>query len=163
MTAEVWIPLTQGKVAVIDFDDFEKVRGMKWYATKNRRCFYATRNVHRADGKWTKIYLHRFLTSCPPDREVNHINGDGLDNRRDLQICTPQQQQFAFQRKRKGASSEYRGISWGVCRKLWKAQIRHNGKDIFLGRFDSEEAAARAYDAKAIELYGAHAAPNFPI
>lgn len=159
--AEVFIPLSQGLVAVIDFDDFEKVRGFKWYAQKMGRCVYAHRNVPIGD-KHTTISLHRFLTGCPPGMEINHINGDGLDNRREnLQIVTHQQNAFAKCQKRKDATSKYRGVTWNKQHNCWQAKIRHCGKDSHLGWFDSEEDAARAYDAKAIELFGEHAAPNF--
>lgn len=160
--AEVFLPLSQGKVAVIDFDDFEKVRGMKWVVTKIRRNFYATQRVRRADGKWTITYLHRVITDCPTDMEVNHINGDGLNCKQEnMQVCTPQQHAFAFRRKIAGASSKFRGVCWhGKC---WTSQIHKCGKKFHLGSFSSEEDAARAYDAKARELFGTHAAPNFPL
>lgn len=161
MKAEVFLPLSQGRVAVVDFEDFEKIRGIKWYALKNGRCFYACGNI-RVGGKRTKISLHRVITGCPPDREVNHINGDGLDNRQEnLQICTTQQNQFALIRKKKDASSSYRGVSWFTRNRCWRAAIKHNGKVIYLGRFDNEEDAARAYDVKARELFGEFACPNF--
>lgn len=153
----VFLPLSQGKVAVIDFDDFERVRGLKWCAQKMGRRFYAIR------GQSKKIIkLHRVITNCPPERVVNHINGDGLDNRREnLQICTRQQNMFAHQRKRKDASSTYRGVCWHKQKKRWSAQITHNDKDVHIGYFDAEKSAARAYDAKARELFGPHASPNF--
>lgn len=158
---EVFLPLSQGKVAVIDFEDFEKVRGFKWYAQKAGSCFYACRDVWEG-GNRTKLFLHRFLTNCPPDLEVHHINGDGLDNRQEnLQICTAQQHRFARQRKKADASSKCRGVSWSKRYEEWRARIGHHGVTIHLGYFDSEEDAARAYDAKATELFGEFAAPNF--
>lgn len=160
--AEVFLPLSQGKVAVIDFEDFEKVRGLKWHAVSIGRNFYAARNV-RVGNKQTTVFLHRVITDCPPDLEVNHIDGDGLNDRRyNLQPCTHQQHALARQRKRKNASSIYRGVSWCKQNKRWQAQIAKNGKHIHIGRFDSEEAAARAYDAKAAELFDGHSSPNLP-
>lgn len=157
------IPLTQGKFVIVDDADYEKVRGLKWHASKMGKGFYVCRNVC-IGGKQAKIRLHRVITNCPPGLEVNHINGDGLDNRREnLQTCTPQQQQFAFRRKKKGASSEYRGVSWHKPGKRWCANIRYNDKLIYLGLFDVEADAARTYDAKAIELFGEFACPNFPL
>lgn len=158
--AEVWIPLTQGRVAVIDFDDFEKVRGMKWYAHKERRRFYACRE-DCATGK--RVYLHRLLIAGSPGLQVNHINGDGLDNRQEnLQVCTLQQNSFAHQHKRKNTSSKYRGVSWDNQNERWRANIKLNGKLIFLGRFEEELYAANAYDTAAIKYFGEYAAPNFP-
>lgn len=156
------IPLTQGKFAIVDDADYEKVRGFRWYAQKAGRSFYAQRNVLLADGKRALLLLHRFLTNCPPELEVNHINGDGLDNgRENLQVCTHQQNQFAYRRKKKSASSEYRGVNWYPRTKRWVARIRHNDTVIHLGYFGSEEAAARAYDSVAKKLFGEFACPNF--
>lgn len=161
--AVVFLPLSQGKVAVIDFEDFEKVRGMKWHAQKDKRTFYARRAVP-TDGKQTITSLHRVITDCPPDMEVHHINGDGLDNRREnLQICTHQQNLHAHCRKQSDVSSGYRGVGWYKPYKCWRARITLNYQALHLGYFDAEEAAARAYDKKAIELFGVHAAPNFPV
>lgn len=161
MKAEVFLPLSQGKVAVVDFDDFEKVRGLKWHAFKNGGVFYAIRVV-RENGKQRKVLLHRVITGCPPNLEVNHINGDGLDNRREnLQVCTVQQNAFAHRRKSKAASSKFRGVTWVNSRNHWVANLTHCGKAFHLGYFDSEEDAARAYDTKARELFGVHASPNF--
>lgn len=154
--AVVFIPLTQGKVTVIDFDDFEKVRGHKWYANKSSSGgFYAVR------GNRKKIYLHSEITECPPGMEVNHKDGDGLDNRQEnFKICTHQQNMFGFQRKRENASSQYRGVDWRKQHNSWRARIRHNGKSVHLGLFDSEEAAALAYDTAAAKFFGEFASLN---
>lgn len=140
----VFLPLSQGKVAVIDFDDFEKVRDLKWCAVKGGNNFYA------ASYRGKKyVSLHRIVTDCPPNLEVNHINGDGLDNRREnLQVCTCQQNLAAYCRKKKGASSKYRGVARHTQTKRWQAYC----KNTYLGIFDSEEKAALAYNAEAREL-----------
>lgn len=162
--AEVYIPLSQGKVAVIDFEDFDLVRGMKWHANKGGHgLYYAVRNVPLADGTRTAAKMHRVITGCPPGLEVNHINGDGLDNRRqNLQVCTSQQNAWARCRKKNGTSSKYRGVLWSKQSKRWRARLMHNDKRLHLGYFNIEEDAARAYDTAAIKYFGEHAAPNFP-
>lgn len=157
MKSILFLPLTQGKFATIDLTDYEIASPHKWYAHKCGRRWYAE---SRINGRMVK--LHRFITDCPDGLEVNHINGDGLDNSREnLQVCTPQQQTFAYQRKRKSATSKYRGVSWYSSSKCWRAKIEQHNESFHLGYFDNEEAAARAYDAKAVELFGKHASLNF--
>lgn len=155
------IPLTQGKVTIVDDDVYEWASKFKWYAQKIGRRFYAARSSPMIAGKRTCIFLHRVIMDCPPELEVNHVKGDGLDNRREkLQVCTTLQNLCAYRRKKVGASSKYRGVTWKY--KSWQAQIQINGKSHYLGGFSDEKAAALAYDAKARELFGEHAAPNFP-
>lgn len=155
--AIVFIPLTRGKVAVIDFDDFEKVRPYKWFATKSRHNWYAT----RTDG--SHIRLHRFLLDAPPEKQVDHENGDGLINQRyNLRLCTNAQNNQARKRKRAGAWSKFRGVTWDKRDTIWMARIGAAEKAIHLGSFKNEEDAARAYDKKAKELYGEFAQLNFP-
>lgn len=152
---EVFIPLTKGKVAVIDFEDFDKVRGFKWNAVQKRRCWYA----RGPDSK----YLHRILMGVTSKKiQVDHIDGDGLNNtRKNLRICNNQQNNCAKKRIKLNATSGFRGVSWDKQTGLWRAKIMHNRKTISLGRFLTEIDAAGAYDKKAKELFGEFASPNF--
>lgn len=162
--AEVWIPLTRGKVAVIDFDDFEKVRGIKWQAKRSRNTFYAVASGKRVNGKQPFLQMHRILMGALPGERVDHEDGDGLNNRRtsNLRRATNQQNMFN-QRHRKGTtSSQFKGVSWRKDSCCWRAYISINGKRNYLGIFENEIDAARAYDQKAMELFGEYAAPNFP-
>lgn len=158
MNVVVFIPLSQGQVTVIDFDDFEKVRGLKWCAQSRKGRFHAARYF----GKKYE-YLHRYLLDAPSGIEVDHKNGDGLDNRREnLRLATKTQQRQGYRRPKTGTTSKYRGVSrWNGYDK-WQAEISFNKKKIRLGGFDKEEDAARAYDKKARELFGEFASPNFP-
>lgn len=163
--AVIFIPLTQGKVAVIDFEDFdERVRPYKWCVLKSKNTFYARRRRGKADGPGTEsIYLHRVITNCPDGLEPDHKNGDGLDNRKEnLVLGDHAKNNRGFKRKRAGASSRFRGVCWDVSRQHWHACIRLNNHQYNLGRFSSEEDAARARDKKAIELGFAQEALNFP-
>lgn len=87
------LPLSQGKVAIVDDEDYEQAAQFKWSATLNSRPgrkpkWYAHRKAY-INGVRTTVYLHRFLTSCPDGFVVDHINGDSLDYRRsNLRICT---------------------------------------------------------------------------
>lgn len=159
--AIVFLPLTQGKVAVIDFSDFEKVRGIKWCVKTYRGLLYAVRGIRKPNGKKTTLSLHQFL--LPDAEEVDHIDGDGLNNRRgNLRAVTHQQNLQGFQRKRAGTSSQFRGVCWCKAVGKWQSQIMHNKKNSVLGWFEKEEDAARAYDAAARQCFGKVAAPNFP-
>ena len=160
MSAIVFIPLTQHKVAVIDFDDFEKVRPYKWYAQLIHKQWYATRLFYLG-GKRKTGYLHILL--CPGGgKEVHHIDGDGLNNRRlNLQRRTHAQNLQGFQRKKTGASSRFRGVCWFKRDSVWVSYLKKNGRLHHLGRFENEEDAARAYDAAARKYFGEFASPNF--
>lgn len=158
VTAVVFIPLTRGKVAVIDFDDFEKVRPFSWQAAKNGHRWYA-----RAARGGKTIYMHRHLLGLSGKTRPDHKDGNGLNNRRrNLRVCSPAQNAQAFQKKRSGTTSQYRGVFWDRHNAHWGARIEKNYKKYFLGCFSKEMDAARAYDAKARELFGEFASPNFP-
>jgi hypothetical protein len=109
------------------------------------------------------IYMHRAImvaalnTVIPDGKTVDHVNGCIHDNDiRNLRLATVQEQQF----NSKAKSSGYKGISKN-SKNRWQAEIRHNGKAIYLGNFDNPVKAARAYDAKARELFGEYAKTNF--
>lgn len=154
------IPLTKGRYARIDDVDFERVAQIRWSTTKSKSAietFYAISKV----GKKT-IYLHRFILE-PTDKEtVDHINGDGLDNRREnLRICT-QSQNLMRQRKTRG-KSKYKGVWKHQYKDKWCADIKANGVRHRLGIFKTEKSAAKAYDEKAKEIHGVFARLNFPV
>lgn len=154
------IPLTQGKFAIVDDEDYESLLQFKWHAHKIGRRIYAETAVHGIGGKWIGLYMHRFL--LPDSKEADHRNGDGLDNRREnLRTATSQENKRGFQRKKIGASSRFRGVIWRNDRNKWRAQITVSGKKIYLGFFRDEKDAAKAYDAAARKFFGSFACPNF--
>lgn len=141
------IPLTQGKVALIDDEDFEAVSAVKWYAQHNRVLYAASK-------RGRIVYMHRLILGAPPGVQVDHINGDGLDNRRaNLRLCS-NSQNHANLRKRTETSSRFKGVYWNKARRKWHAQIKANQRTFYLGLFDSEEAAGAAYDRAATEHFG---------
>ena len=150
------IPLTRGKTAIIDDEDYERLAKHKWRVNNS------------SPGKWyavTKIngdltYMHRIILPVSKEQEVDHINGDGLDNRREnLRPCIHPQN--GYNRGLQPHSSCFKGVSWNRKDRKWRARIMKNGRSDFIGNFDREEEAARAYDAKARELFGEFALLNF--
>ena len=151
------IPLTHGKVTVVDDDDYGRVSGFRWYARRSRNTWYAM--SHNAiPGKLTGI--HRLLLNAPDDLQVDHINGDGLDNRRgNLRLCTQNQNQH--NRGKSGHNtSGYKGVHWDKWHGRWKAQIILDNRKIHLGYFDSPEDGADAYDNAARKYHGEFARVN---
>jgi hypothetical protein len=109
------------------------------------------------------IGIHRIILglSKGDDLQVDHINRNGLDNRREnLRVCTHQQNQM--NRPSRGGSSSYKGVDWRTSHNKWRASIKLNQKKKFLGHFQTELEAAQAYDAAAIILHGEFALLNFP-
>ena len=95
------------------------------------------------------------------NEEVDHINNNGLDNRRcNLRLATRQQQNMN-RKKLKGCSSRYKGVYWAKNRKKWCVRIEFNAKVMFLGYFESEIKAGKAYDEAAIKYFGEFARLNF--
>lgn len=143
------ITLTRGKVAIIDAADVVLVQGRSWFLTGvPTHPYAATRGSNNMP-----VTLHRFLMDPPPGMHVDHVNGDSLDNRRcNLRVATPQQN--GANSRRKIGDVGYIGVH------------KHKGGKYFatvqlnIGTFDTAEEAARAYDAKATELFGEFAMTN---
>lgn len=132
------IPLTKNMVAIVDDEDFARVSQFSWHAVKGGRTYYATAHI---PGKSRQIPMHRMILGTPDGMVTDHINGNGLDNRRaNLRACT-HQENMLNQRKRITNTSGYPGISWDKKRKKWYTSISISGKNINFGRFDTLEEA----------------------
>lgn len=152
------IPLSGGKAkALVDDADFERLGKFKWSLETREHTSYATRKVTKG-GKSIKFYLHREvlgLKHC--GQQVDHINHDGLDNRREnLRACTARENSANTRRPR---TKPYRGVYANPV--SYRARIKHEGRTLGLGNYRNPEEAAKAYDRKARELFGAFAITNF--
>ncbi len=142
------IPLTRNKHALIDDEDFELINQYKWYAMHpGRNNYYAVVDI-RVNGQRITILMHRLVMNPQKNQEIDHINGNGLDNRKgNLRFCT-HQQNLRNQTPRKNCSSKYRGVSWSKAGKKWRAYITYNSRQVHLGYFFSEIEATKTYDKK---------------
>lgn len=149
------IQLTQGKTAIIDEDDFERVSEFKWHYQK-KSGYAAARPTYK--GK--SFYLHRFIMRAKKGEQVDHRNGNKLDNCKENLRFSTQSQNLA-NRSTVSKRWKYKGVRRLSTRGLWHARICYQKKDIHLGTFATEEEAARAYDKKALEVFGEFARLNF--
>lgn len=168
------IALSQGKVALVDPADWDDVARYKWWAEEVKRgdriVWYAKREVAMLGKKRRTVKLHRLLVGEPLGMDVDHIDGDGLNCRRyNLRICTRRQNLQNRHNVAAGTTSRLLGVSWETRRGCWTARIcagkiNANGEasSLFLGYFDTEEAAARARDVASLRYFGEFASLNFP-
>ncbi len=155
------IPLTQGKIAIVDEDDYELVSQFRWYAAKDGPRFYVQRNIQLGNGIRKTLKMHTLITGYAL---VDHINGDGLDNRRiNLRSSSNAEnsRNSRMKRSNKVGGSKYKGVYWYKANNKWGAIIGFNYHNKFLGLFESQEEAAMAYDKAAVELFGKYAKLNF--
>jgi hypothetical protein len=150
------IPLTKGKYALVDDEDYEFLNQWKWQVNSDGYAITGVRN----QGERIQIRMHRLIINTPKGMETDHINGNRLDNRRDNLRVATKSQNLRNQKKRKSLSL-YKGLAYRKRDNAWEVNISDGSKQVFIGSFKNERHAAMAYDIWAKELYGKFAKLNF--
>jgi len=148
------IPLTQDKVALVDDEDYQEISKHKWHTFRAGHLFYAARSINTNGGKYpVKLLMHAVILNTPRGFDTDHINGDGLDNRRaNIRVVTRRTNQQNQTRHRNGA---HPGIFYDRECPLhpFHVQIYANGKRMSLGRHATLEDAINKYNS-ACAFYG---------
>lgn len=157
------IELTQGKIALVDDEDFDYLSSFRWHAIQCKHSPDLWYAVHQeSKPKRRRISMHSLLMPHRDGHVVDHVSGDGLDNRRsNLRYATPKEN-MQNQKRHSDSKSPYKGI-WRAPRcDRWGVQIYHNKKRHYLGLFKDPVDAARVYDFVARQVFGPFARLNFP-
>ena len=163
-----FIHLTRGKITAVDDEDFEWLSQWKWSAHRVKKKSQVLWYAKRTEGhRGPTIFMHRqIMDRIQGGSEVgkyivDHRDGDGLNNvRQNLRSCS-YSQNFGNSKKTRGTVSKFKGVAWHRRDEVWVSSITCNGKSYWLGTFDSEQAAAKAYDEAAQEHFGEFARLNF--
>lgn len=149
------VPLTKGRFAIVDIGDLGKVVQHYWQAVLLPHTTYAGATINKK-----RVLMHRFIMEPSDGLEVDHINRNGLDNRREnLRIATRSQNNGNTKIPSHNTSG-VKGVSYDKDRNLWAAHIKTHGRKKFLGRFGTKEEAASAYDRAAAQHFGEFANKN---
>lgn len=155
------IPLTQGKFAMVDDEDYALISRFKWRAAWNKRGWRAVTNSINSKGKRGCIGMQRMI--IPGPEEVDHIDLDGLNNTKSNLRKSTRQQNMGNTRKRLvRTTSQYKGVSQSLSySKKWQVYCGRSPGN-YVGTFSSEIEVAHAYDKAAIKRFGEFARINFP-
>ena len=150
------IALSQGKAALVDDGDYEYLNQFSWHYSTG----YACRPLPRGHRVTPSISMHRDIMGNPQGMEVDHINGDRLDNRREnLRVCTKAENRRNVGLRRNNGTG-YKGVCYRKDIKQWQAQISVNSKAVYLGYYETPEEAAKKYNDAASKYYGKFANLN---
>lgn len=151
------VPLSQGKYALVDIDDYDLVMAIKWFAHRVGNRWYADGNL-KDNGKWRTVRMHRLIMPPPQGFEIDHMDRNGLNNQRyNLRICT--RRQNCINRRGWGKTSKYKGV-YVKSNKFIAVARQDSGDRVYLGSFDDEQQAALAYNQFAQANYGQFASLN---
>lgn len=156
------IPLTQGMVAIVGDTDYDSLSQFRWYTSKWGNTYYAMRHSRMSESMPEIILMHRIILNAPKGIQIDHINRNGLDNRRaNLRFCT-RSENAMHQRIHSDNRTGFKGVILlkRTLQKPYIARIWINNKQFHLGCHHTAEAAARAYDLAAVKHYGEFALTN---
>lgn len=153
--SKVFIPISQNKVLMIDYSDYELVKQYTWCAHRNHNVYYAETNMLKIHGKSKSLQVHRLLLNSPRGMVIDHIDGNGLNNCRDnLRVVSPKVNQW-----NRSKLDPDRGIYQRKSGK-WQAQLSINSKNKYLGIFDSKEKAQEEIKKQIIKTRGVEFLPK---
>jgi len=141
---------------IIDTEDWNKISDYRWHIRSSSSVPYAQANVHHL-GKRKIVQIHHVIKGKPQKgKEIDHVNHNGLDNRKDNLREVTRSQNSLNKKCRRDCASRYKGVQLSKHSKIkkWRACVRYEGKSISLGYFATEKEAALAYNKKAVELWG---------
>jgi hypothetical protein len=158
------IPLTQGRFAIVDPEDYPRLAMHKWHLAKSPTGSYAVRwQRNPANKTRKKIWMHRQIIHILDNLLCDHVNCNSLDNRKtNLRPATVSQNLCNRPKRKSKTRSKYKGLEWDEPQRKWKARIQINNRKIYLGSFNSEIDAALAYDRAAKKHHREFANLNFP-
>jgi hypothetical protein len=147
------IILTQGKVAIVDNEDYDYLNQFKWYASNKNGKFYVARTIRVSKNKKNYILMHRFIMKPDKGMVIDHLDGNPLNNKKNnLRICT-HAENMRNSKININNKSGYKGVSYQENRNNYRASIKFNNKTINIGDFIDPIDAARAYNAAALKYH----------
>jgi hypothetical protein len=154
------IILTQGKVAIVDNEDYDYLNQFKWYASNKNGKFYVQKKITVSKNKTTCISMHRFIMKPNKGMVIDHLDGNPLNNKKNnLRICT-HAENMRNSKIRINNKSGYKGVSYQENSNNYRASIRFNNIKINIGDFIDPIDAAKAYNAAALKYHGEFAHLN---
>lgn len=155
------IPLTRGKFAIVNAEDFDILSKFSWFSHKCGKNLCYAETAVRIGKKMMFLKMHRMIMNDPVGFDVDHKNGNGLDNRRNnLRACSHKNNTRNRVKSSGAKSSQYKGVCFNKRTRTWSAGIGDSYHRIHIGYYATEIEAARAYDIKAQEFYGEYAKIN---
>lgn len=155
----VLVPLTRGFSAMIDTEDATRVGLLSWRVYVDKRSCYALTDIVTPGKRKITVGMHRFILNPTSGMQVDHRDGDGLNNKRsNIRICSPSQNRQNLHVVR--GTSGFKGVGWCRRKRRWRAQIKQDGRSFHCGYFVSELDAANAYDIAARQRFGEFARVN---
>lgn len=152
------IPLAGGFMVIVDEDDYNLVSQFTWTAKRRPHTTYAKRRIYREDGSETTQMMHRLIMQPTVGQQVDHIDGNGLNNTRANLRITDDTGNQRNKRRPRNNTSGYKGVSWHKRQQKWQVQC----SEVYVGSFDCPVEAAKAYDKAALQMHGEFCNLNFP-